>query len=116
MIVRSLDVNGDMNFGKGKSDYFSNRNALAQIIATRLRSHLGDCFFAEQDGIDWFNLIGSKRMVDLKLAVTSIILETEGVQSLADLTFSLNEDRQLTIRYNLISVYGDIESTFVFEG
>lgn len=116
MIVRSLDINGDVNFGKGKSDYLFNLGALVQVIATRLRSQLGDCFFAEQDGIDWFNLIGSKRLADLKLAVTAVILETEGVQRLVDLTFSVDVQRNLVIRYNALSVYGDIDSQFVFEG
>lgn len=116
MIVRSLDSNGDMNFGKGKSDFLSDLNALVQIIGARLRSHLADCFFAENEGIDWFNLVGSKRFLDLKLALSKCILETEGVVSLSELSFNLSEQRIFTVNYTVLSVYGEASTRYVFEG
>lgn len=111
MRVRGLDANGDFMFGKGKSDYKYDVNALAQIIQTRLKSILNDCFFAANDGIDWFNLMGSKELRDLRLAVASCILNTEGVSTLAEVNLNINQQRMVTIQYAVISVYGEISRT-----
>lgn len=115
MRVRGIDSVGDWLFGKGKSDYKYDVNALAQIIETRLKSFLGDCFFAENDGIDWFNLMGSKNIRDLRLAVAAQILNTEGVNSLAELSVNIDGARKLTLQYSLVSVYGEISRRQTFE-
>lgn len=111
MIVRAIDVNNDWQMGKGKSDYRYDINALEQIIKTRLQSFLGDCFFAQNEGIDWWNLMGSKRLLDLRLAVQACILNTVGVNSITELSVSLNQDRNITIQYSVISVYGEISGS-----
>lgn len=106
MIVRAIDEDGDWTFGKGIEDYKSNLDALVQNIRTRLYSFLGNCFFAVNDGIDWFNLIGSKNQVGLNLAVSGTILSTAGVTSILQLSLTLNADRKITVQYNAQTVYG----------
>lgn len=115
MRVRGLDSNGDVLFGKGKSDYKYDLAALAQILECNLKSIINDCFFATNDGIDWFNLLGSKNLRDLRLAVASCILNTEGISTLAELDVVTDPvTRRVTISYSVVSVYGEISRSVNF--
>lgn len=106
MIVRALDINGDWTFGKGRNNYLSGNAAIVQDISLRLKSFLGDCFFAIDEGIDWFNLLGSKNQVALELAVRSVILGTEGVVKLIDAQVTLEEEsRRINMRFIVSTVY-----------
>lgn len=111
MIVRSVDVNGDWLFGKGRNDYKSAKKAVAQCIQTRLSSFLGDCFFATTEGIDWFNLLGAKNQLALNLAVSAMILNTKDVISIAQLSINLDRDtRQITIKYDVQTNFGVVSA------
>ncbi len=106
MIVRSLDVNLDWSFGKGRNDYQVNNKAIVQNIATRLRSFLGDCFFSLDAGVDWFNLLGAKDQLALEKAVRTTILNTEGVVGLVSANISLEENtRRINMSYTVNTVY-----------
>lgn len=107
MIVRALDINGDWCFGKGQNDYKRNQDQIMQTIKTRLMSFLGDCFFATNAGIDWFNLMGSKNKLALELAVRSVILNTAGV-----LRFRGIPSITLDPRTRLISMQFVVETIF----
>lgn len=111
MIVRSIDQNNDWTFGKGKSDYKADVLAVAQIIKTRLQSFLADCWFALSEGIDWFNLLGSKKQLDLRLAISRTIIESDGVKSLVEVDFKYDAKRKITITYSVITVYGDLSAS-----
>jgi hypothetical protein len=118
MIVRALDANGDWTFGKGKNDYLVNREALKQILHTRLLSFLGDCFFALTAGIDWFNLLGSKDRLALSLAVNATILNTPQnvVTGILQKNFEVDErTRQVTLEYNVQSIYGSLDVVFQYD-
>lgn len=108
--VRGLDVNGDWLYGKGRNDYVSNINAVAQSIRTRLNSFLGDCFFANSDGLDWFNLLGSKNQVALNLAVSAAIINTPKVTGILELSISISRARVVTIQYKVQTVYSILSS------
>lgn len=114
MRVRGLDANGDWLFGKGKSDYKYDQLALAQIIQTRLSSFINDCFFATNDNIDWFTLMGSRNLRDLRLAIAATILNTEGVNSIAELSVDINAERKVTIQYSVLSVFGELSRQINF--
>jgi hypothetical protein len=110
MRVRGLSPTNDWLFGKGRNDYLVDRRAVAQNIKTRLRSFLGDCFFDLSAGIDWFNLLGSKRQLELRLAISATILNTEGVQTLVELNFSTSvQNRIFLIQYEVDTIYGRIQ-------
>jgi type I restriction enzyme R subunit len=79
MKVRSLDALGDWKFGRGKSDYLSEKDSISQNIETRLKSFLGDCYFDLSAGVDWFNLNGSKDTSELETVITTVILNTENI-------------------------------------
>ncbi len=109
MRVRGLSPTNDWLFGRGRNDYLVDRKAVAQSIKTRLKSFLGDCFFDLSAGIDWFNLNGSKRELELRLAISAVILNTEGVQTLTELTFSRSvASRIFLIQYECSTIYGTV--------
>lgn len=111
--VRAIDGNNDWLFGKGKNDYKFSLDAVAQNIKTRLQSFLGDCFFAEEEGIDWFNLLGGKNKLALNLAISSTILNTDEVTFIKDFTLSINPNtREATINYDILTVYGESTNSF----
>ncbi len=106
MIVRAIDGDNDWLFGKGRNDYQSNSRAISQNIKTRLQSFLGDCFFAINAGLDWFNLLGSKNQVALELAINAIILNTVGVTSLISSEVTLDPiTRRITLSYVVNTVF-----------
>lgn len=106
MIIRALDASGDWTFGKGRNDYLSGNAAIGLSVSTRLYSFLGDCFFAVNAGIDWFNLLGSKNRVALELAVRSTILNTDGITGIVSLSTNLDPStRNISMTYVLSSVY-----------
>jgi hypothetical protein len=105
MKVRSIDVNGDWNFGKGRNDYLSQNAAIAQKIVTTLRSFLGDCFFNTGAGIDWWNLLGGKSKIAIELSVKTAILNVEGVSGINDMSVSLDANRAAQLSYNVTTVY-----------
>lgn len=111
MIVRGLDQNGDWLFGKSQNDYRVDKEALKQNIKTRLSSFLGDCFFALDSGIDWFNLLGSKNQTALSLSVSSTILNTEGILKINSLLINVNLDRNIAFMYDVDTNYGQITAT-----
>jgi len=113
MITRSVDVENDWLFGKGRNNYKRNLDAVAQSVKTRLQSFLGDCFFAERDGIDWFNLLGAKDQTELSLAVASVILNTTDVTKVIDFEINLDKNtRDIRINFEIETVYGTATNSF----
>ena len=115
MIERTVDTLGDWVFGKGKSDYKQSNDAVAQLIQTRLKSFLGDCFFSLGSGIDWFNLLGSKRLLELKLAISATILNTPDVTGMIELSTNLDNNRRMTIQYSVNTLYGKVAGIVTHE-
>lgn len=110
MIVRQVDINGDWTFGQGRNNYLRANAAVVQNVATRLRSFLGDCFFDLTAGIDWFNLLGGGDQLALSLAVSAVILNTDGITQLTQLSISTDPTtRAVTITYAAVSVYSAIQ-------
>lgn len=110
MIVRALDANGDWTFGAGKNNYLQGAAAVGQAIATRCLSFLGDCFFATDAGIDWFNLLGGKNQLNLQLALSSTILNTPNVISLTALSINLDDTtRAFSASYSVMTSFGSIQ-------
>lgn len=105
MRVRSIDASNDWNFGKGLNDYYLNNDAITQNIKTRLQSFLGDCFFATNAGLDWFNLLGSKNILAVQLAVQAAILNTNGVTRIVDFSLTLESNRLLKLQYVVETIY-----------
>ena len=116
MIIRALDSNGDWTYGKGQNNYKSGNAAVAEDIQTRLASFLGDCFFDTGAGIDWFNLLGGKDQLALNLAVSAVILNTENVTGILQLSINLvRATRAITIQYDVQTTYSQTSGTFQYD-
>lgn len=111
MIIRAIDVNGDWLYGQGLNNFKRGIPALEENISTRLYSVLGDCFFAQYAGIDWFNFIGSKNELALNLAISALLLNTENVTGINQLSINLNhQTRQFFINYSVNSVFSSSQN------
>ncbi len=115
MRVRAIDSEHDWLFGKGQNDYRRNLEAVVQNIDTRLSSFLGDCFFDNAAGIDWFNLLGNKDQLALNLAVSAVILNTENVTGILQLLLTVNVRRNIEVRYRVQTTYSRASATFIFD-
>jgi hypothetical protein len=115
MIVRSLDVNGDWEFGAGLNNYKRNNLAVAQEIQTRVSSFLGDCFFDMGAGINWFFFLSSKDETGLNLAISAAILNTSGVTGISQLGFNLSRNRVFSVSYQVITIYSVTGGDFQFD-
>lgn len=108
MIIRNLDKNKDWCFGHGLSDLLSDDDAIMLNIETRLNEWVGDCFFAVQNGVDWYNGLdrGMKEYLDRR--IKEIIIESFGVvqvliyESIIDV-----RTRKLTINTSITTINSD---------
>jgi len=108
MRVRAIDTDNDWIFGRGLQDYKIDGRAVAQNVKTRLQSFYGDCFFDEESGIDWFNLLGYGTQELLEIAIKQTILETEGVSAIKDINISFDRERRnIWIKYDLQTIYSE---------
>lgn len=114
MIVRSLTGTGDWTFGSGRNNYKSGNSAVAQSIQTRIMSFLGDCFFATEEGIDWFNLLGGKNQSSLNLAIAKTIRNTPEVTRITQLSVTLNAERVFRVEYNAYTATGLVTDNRTF--
>lgn len=115
MKVRAITNTGEWTFGKGKNNYAKDVNAVAQMIKTRLKSFLGDCFFALGDGIDWFNLNGSKDLDEIKINIVATILNTPEVISANEVNVTLGQNRNLIVQYEVNTNYGRVSNELTQE-
>lgn len=79
-----------------------------------LKMFLGDCFFATNVGIDWFNLLGGTDLTSLNLAVNTAILNTTGVTGLLQTSLNLGVDRILSVNYTVTTVYSTLVGVFTY--
>jgi len=113
--VRALTATGDWTFGQGLSNYKTGQAAVAQNIQTRLSSFLGDCFFDQGAGIDWFNLMGSKNQVALNLAINAVILNTANVTGILQVAINVSTARRITIQYRVQTTYSVLSDVFQYD-
>lgn len=106
MSVRAIDENRDWMFGQGQQSYKTNKEELGQQINTRVLSFLGDCFFAQNEGIDWWSLLerGKQNEELLKRSVSLTILQTDGVTAINSVDF-IKSGRDMRILYDVQTIY-----------
>lgn len=105
MIFRAIDDTGDWVYGSGRQSYGQKDQAIAFDIATYLKTFLTECFFDFSVGIPWFNLLGGSDQALVVLTIKKAIAAIEGVISINDISYSLNADRVLTIKYDISTIY-----------
>lgn len=94
MRVRNVDKNNDWKFGHSNSDYVREAYAVALDIKLKLQEWYRDCFFAEQNGIDWRTRLGSHNQKELlDNDIVRIAKSVEGVISIFGFNSNVNGRR-----------------------
>lgn len=112
MIIRGLDSDGDWLFGKGKSDFLRNLDAVKSNITSRLKSWKGDCFFAVAEGVDYNNFmdVGTKDFLDRD--VKRVLSQSDGVMRIDTFESELNRDsRGYSAVSNITTFFGPVTIT-----
>lgn len=104
MTFRNLQ-NGDWTFGAGRNNYVSGNQEIALNIKTRVLSFLGNCFFATNEGIDWFNLLDYRYQDRLENAVQEVVVKTYGVTAINSIDILTMSDRTIRIAYDVQTIY-----------
>ena len=107
MAFRNLSGNGDWVFGSGKNSYVTENLEIGVNIQTRVLSFLGDCFFASEEGIDWFNLLEMGKQEQLENSVQETIKNTPGVTAINSVDVVLGASRRITINYDVQTIYSE---------
>ena len=106
MIFRSLSkVDGDWNFGNGRSSFAKGNDAIMFLIETTVKTFLGECFFNKAVGLDWFTLINLKDKNIVMLNIKYAIAECYGVINVNNIEYSLDVNRELVIIYDITTIY-----------
>lgn len=109
MIFRALDPVGDWSFGRGVQSYVRDEDAVEINVETRLKSFLGDAFWAVDFGIDWWNLLGSmnpKAQAAIVLATRLTIAESYGVVRINSVEAETDRaTRNLRLAYEISTIF-----------
>jgi hypothetical protein len=105
MSFRNLTANNDWVFGTGKNSYVQENQEIALNIKTRVMSFLGDCYFATDEGIDWFNLLDYRYQDRLENSVQEVIKNTPGVTAINSIDVLTGANRKITIQYDIQTIY-----------
>ena len=103
--IRALDSDGDWDFGKGKSSYKRDQNAILQDVDTKLNEWLGDCFFAQNSGIDWktrLSKTNQKNLLDNE--IRRLIVAVVGVLKINSFSSDLT-NRDYSANFNITTIY-----------
>jgi hypothetical protein len=109
MLYRQLDENWDFTFGRGKTNYISNKYAVAQAIKSRLRLLLYEWWLEPSDGLPlWQKILGKrnpKSMIDG--IIQERILGTTNVRKIDYMDSTYNPDtREYTFYCVVETVFG----------
>lgn len=107
MAFRNLSGNGDWVFGSGKNSYVTKNLEIGVNIQTRVLSFLGDCFFATEEGIDWFNLLEMGKQEQLENSVQETIKNTPGVTAINSVDVVMGANRRISITYDVQTIYSE---------
>lgn len=109
MRYRALDKNGDMQFGKGRSEEFlvNSPACVAQAVLTALRLHQGEFFLDATKGVPYETQIlgyGTASLYDA--VIKNAILGVQGVSSILAYSSSLNRaNRTLSVSVTINTIY-----------
>ena len=110
MKYRKLDSNGDMVFGSGKNDYFTEIEAVRQACKTRMLLLRGEWWENQADGLPFFQQIGGtfNNLDSIKKIIRERLQGTEKIISVTNLQIDLAKDsRSLSFSANVQTEYGN---------
>lgn len=109
MRVRTLDIRGDMTFGNGSLNFYADSSeAVLQCVYTRLKLWAGEWFLDTTEGTDWLGkCLGKNTLSSATAEIRRVILETEGVQRIDELTVEADANsRGVSVRGTITTDYG----------
>lgn len=109
MIIRKVDSLNDWNWGRGRGDYARDEQAIDQNVRSRILMWIGDCFFAQKEGIDWVSRLDVGQKDEAVNEVTAMILSSDGVVGLngAPVVEFDPATRNLHIDFNMITIFSE---------
>ena len=112
LIYRELDENGDYVYGGGMNDFLSARQAMRQVIQTRLAAIAGEWWEGDRTAIPYYTEVlgapgGDQRRRAIDLMVISRLLDTVCVLKVTDFQSSY-ENRKYQATCTVLTVYGNI--------
>lgn len=118
MIVRSIkkDNSGysEWQFGHSLADYRNGQNQIAQDIYTALYEWKYDCFFALENGIDWYTRLGYKNQKEqLDSDIVRTIENRNGVLAVFDFQSAVT-GRNYNCSCKIITEFSDQELNIEF--
>lgn len=107
MNFRAIDATtNDWNLGRGIQSYLTGNAAIAADIRTALQMFLGECFFATDQGVDWWNLMGSRDEAGVILQCRKVIVGRVGVTKVNSVVATLDRvSRKLVVTYSIDTVF-----------
>lgn len=107
MRVRKLDADSDMQLGHGRADFLVNsREAVAQMIKTRLALFQGEWFLDVTAGTPWTQeVVGAGNAARRDPAIRERILGTTGVRAITAYASTV-VGRRLSVQVTVDTLYG----------
>jgi hypothetical protein len=106
-----LDSSGDWAVSGSKLQLATERDEIAQIVATRLRTFLGEWFLDVRIGVPWFSKILKKNPnpAEVEALLIQTIVESPGIVTLKTFELTLdNKTRKLKVNFEAQSLAGVI--------
>lgn len=104
-LFRGVDDDNDWLLGQGKQSYFRDDRAVEADIKTALQTFFQESFYAPDQGVPWFAILGQKDVDLLNLNVRSAIIKVEGVTNVQDVSLSLDQNRNCVVKYLVTTIY-----------
>lgn len=119
--IRRLDSNWDPVHGHGKLDFISDSDAVAQIIAQRLKLFTYEWWADQLDGIPMFQSIlgttNSKSLLAVERIITARILSTNYVTGVSSVSSSFDAaTRAYSFSCMATTLFGSIAISTTGEG
>lgn len=113
-IIQDSEGHSEWCFGHSFGDYRQDRAQIIQDIYTALREWKYDCFFALQNGIDWYTRLGFKNQKELlDKDIQDVIKGRQGVLGLFNFESSV-DGRHYTCSCKVYTEYSDKEIAIDF--
>lgn len=109
MIGRALNENNDIFMLRRSIAVVSDGAEVVQHVRSRLLFYLGECVWAVNTGVPYFQRVFVKPMnlPQVEAILKSVILKSPGVSKLLDFSMSFNSaNRQLAVAWQAETTYG----------
>lgn len=113
MSYRKLDDNGDMVFGNGSLDFYSQSvEEVAQSISTRIKLYSGESFLNTSAWLPLPAIVGKDAQATIQPAMRQVIVETPTNPIINSLDYAYDPaERKATLRIDISTIYGQTQLT-----